>query len=125
MKKRRFITLIEIMIVIVLIGIVAGALAFNMSGSLDEGKAFKSRQNVERVSQILEMAMAEGSCSGHEVEKNWKEVVKRSPLSAKNFEETCRDGWKEELVVKFNRTTENLTVSSKGLARYEKKKSQK
>ncbi len=41
--KRRYITLIEIMIVMFLIALITGVLAYNYRGSLDEGKAFKTK----------------------------------------------------------------------------------
>ena len=59
--KKRFITLIEIMIVILLIGLIGGALAFNMRGSIDEGKAFKSEQNISRLHDVLMMEYANGN----------------------------------------------------------------
>ena len=42
MQKKRALTLLEIMIVIVLIGIIGSVIGVNMKGSLDAGKAFKS-----------------------------------------------------------------------------------
>ncbi len=62
-------TLIEIMIVILLIGMIGGALAFNMRGSMDEGKKFKTRQNIARVYDILMMEHAEGTSLEEVVEK--------------------------------------------------------
>ena len=42
-KKQYALTLIEIMIVIVLIGLIGSVIGANMKGSLDEGKAFKTK----------------------------------------------------------------------------------
>ena len=47
--KRHFVTLIEMMIVMFLIMLITGVIAYNYRGSLDEGKAFKTRAGIEKV----------------------------------------------------------------------------
>ncbi len=53
-------TLLEIMIVIVLIGLIGSVIGFNMKGSLDEGRAFKTRQAQEQIQDILMLEVARG-----------------------------------------------------------------
>jgi type II secretory pathway pseudopilin PulG len=99
-KLRRNVTLIEIMIVILLIGIIGGALAFNMRGSLDHGRKFKTEQNIARVKDILNMEYAKGDISPEDIAKNWEKIVAESPLA--NGTATTLDAWKNKLIVEFN-----------------------
>ena len=101
-RKKRAVTLIEIMIVILLIGLIGGALAFNMRGSMDKGRVFKSEQNAMRVYDILMMANATGD---FEVKdpidmKKVKAVVAKSPL-AKDGAKLVKDAWGNDLQVKL------------------------
>lgn len=93
-KKKRPVTLIEIMIVIMLIGLIGGALAFNMRGSVDKGKIFKSEQNATRVYDALMMASACGefelSDFGNQVKV--KEALQKSAL-IKDADKALVDGW--------------------------------
>lgn len=52
-KKKRPITLLEIMIVILIIGLIGGVLGYNMKGSLDRGKAFKTEQGIARLQEAV------------------------------------------------------------------------
>lgn len=90
-RKKRAVTLIEIMIVILLIGLIGGALAYNMRGSLDQGKAFKTEQNIARAYDILMMKYAEGTDLDAILEDP-KTILNQSPL-VKNGDQLLRDGW--------------------------------
>lgn len=111
-KKRRYITLIEIMIVIVLIGLISGALAFNMRGSLDKGKAFQTEQRQQRIEEILSIAEAEG-ISPSDIEKTWQKIVQKSPLA--DGDNTTKDGWGNEFTIAFTdgKLVVNLDKTSK------------
>ena len=94
---KRHLTLIEIMIVIVLIGLISGVVAYNMRGSLDKGKIFKTEAGAAQVYNILNLAVAEGT-SPEEVAANWKAIVEHSML-AKNPSQLILDGWGNEYIV--------------------------
>ena len=98
MKKKRAITLIEIMIVILLIGIIGGALAFNMRGSMDQGKAFKTEQNILRVQDLLLLECAQSGVEPSALVGKWEEVVAQSAL-VRDPRELCKDGWNQKLKV--------------------------
>lgn len=111
MKKKKFsITLIEIMIVILLIGMITGALAFNMSGSMDKGRAFKTEQNIMRIKDILMLEYATGNESLSDIAKEWEEVVARSSLVLNKGADLMKDGWKEPL--KVSCTKGEIVISS-------------
>ena len=100
-RKKRPVTLIEIMIVILLIGLIGGALAFNMRGSMDKGKVFKSEQNASRVYDSLMMEYAKGTININEIVGNKEAILKilnESPL-VKDAEKILKDGWGEELQI--------------------------
>jgi type II secretory pathway pseudopilin PulG len=112
MKKKKIksaVTLIEIMIVILLIGLIGGALAYNMRGSLNEGKKFKTRETIARVEDILMLRYAEGDLTPQELTRQWREIVLSSPLiKGNNF---IKDAWGKELTVKMD-SHEVLKVES-------------
>lgn len=115
-KKRRYITLIEMMIVMFLIALIVGVLAYNYAGSLDEGKAFKTKMAIEKVSTILNLEAAKSPEFLHAT-SNWQEVVKASPL-VKNPNDFIRDGWGEELQVEVHDNV--IYVYSKRFEDYKK-----
>lgn len=100
--KKRAITLIEIMIVILLIGLIGGALAFNMRGSMDKGKIFKTEQNIARVSDALTMAIATGEFDPADIDKpaKVKKALADSPM-IKDAAKTLKDGWGEDLTLEW------------------------
>lgn len=97
LMKRRFITLIEIMIVMFLIALITGVVAYNYRGSLDEGKAFKTQAGIQKLHTFLSLAVADTPdidlSGGH-----WKDVILRSPL-VQNANSLIKDGWGEEYQV--------------------------
>lgn len=99
-KKRRYITLIEMMIVMFLIALIVGVLAYNYGGSLDEGKAFKTKMAIEKVSTILNLEAARNPQFMNDT-SSWQAVVKASPL-VKNPNDFINDGWGNELKVEVH-----------------------
>lgn len=100
LPQKRYITLIEIMIVMFLIALIAGVVAYNYRGSLDEGRAFQTKQNIEKVRNILELEMARTPTADLTSQGGWQALVRRSPL-IKDADSTMRDGWGNELVVVY------------------------
>jgi general secretion pathway protein G len=100
MKKRRFrpFTLIEIMIVIALIGLIGSVVAYNLKGSLEEGKAFKTEQAMSQIVDVLWLEVAKGE-SFDTVAKDWDKYIGRSPL-VKNPDKLIQDGWNKKFDVK-------------------------
>ena len=89
-KQRRFMTLVEMMIVMFLIAMITGVIAYNYTGSLEEGKAFKTKTGIAKIKTILAMAAADGDIEN--VKENWEQIVKRSPM-VQNADELLKDGW--------------------------------
>ena len=100
MKKKHAVTLIEIMIVILLIGLIGGALAYNMSGSVDKGRLFKTETNCTRVYDILMMEHATSDLTLTQIVQNKELILKNSPL-VKNGVKLLKDAWGEDLKIEI------------------------
>ena len=116
--KRRNVTLVEMMIVMFLIAMITGALAYNYRGSLEEGKAFKTRLSIEKLEQALNLLVAENPDLEDDIRDNWQEELKKSPM-VKNPKDLYTDGWGKEYKVKIDEETGYVKVSSEALTRYE------
>lgn len=118
--RKRCLTLIEIMIVMFLIAMITGVVAYNYRSTLDQGRAFKSREGIERIRTILLLETASNPGTWDEVsEGKWVDVVKRSPL-ANNPDKLIYDGWGnlyDVQVVNVN-GERDIQVSSSAYTRY-------
>lgn len=124
-EKKRAVTLIEMIVVMLLIAMITGALAYNYNGSLNEGKAFKTREAITRIKTILSLTLAEESnLNPPELVANWQSYVQHSPLAGK-ADNLLKDGWNEEYEVNLVQTEgggEEIVVTSKRLQAYEQQK---
>lgn len=115
---KRQITLIEIMIVMFLIAMIIGVVAYNYQGSLEEGKAFKTKTSIEKIRTILTLAISDNPSLADDLESRWKEVIKASPL-VQNARDLQKDGWGEEYDVRYQ--DGRVTVTSRKFEEYKKK----
>jgi general secretion pathway protein G len=88
--KKRFMTLIEMMIVMFLIAMITGVIAYNYTGSLEEGKAFKTKVGMQKIKDILALEGADRDIST--LKQEWQEIVRNS-LMVQNAPELLKDGW--------------------------------
>ena len=114
MKKRqkRPVTLIEIMIVILLIGLIGGALAVNMRGSMDKGREFKTEQNISRVYDALMLEYAKGARPIQEIVDDKKKVLDDCPFLKKGSD-LLMDAWGQELHIEIDENDEIVITSTK------------
>lgn len=111
-RKRNTLTLIEMMLVIVLVGIVGGALAFNLKGAITKGKSFKTEETRKKIDSVLNLALLEGA-SPEELEKEWLSYVKNSPLlKVSPNQEKIYDGWGKPFRVELRQDDYSLVVLS-------------
>lgn len=93
-RKKHAFTLLEVMIVICIIGLVSSVVAFNLKGSLDEGKAFKTQTGAEKIVEILTLQIAKG----YDIEtvlENPRLVLEDANL-VKNVDKILKDGWNHD-----------------------------
>jgi len=96
--KRRFLTLIEIMVVLSIIAIVTATLAYRFSGGLDESKAFKTKVAIERVTTILNLKVADDPQVLGNIGSEWVDIVSHSPLVS-SPKDLIYDGWGQMFTV--------------------------
>ena len=108
------------MIVIFLIGIIGSVIGYNMKGSLEEGKAFKTERAIEQMTDILSLAIAQGS-DPEAVKADPATYLKRSGL-VKNPDSLTKDGWGIPLNIAYDATQGELHVTSERLQEHRDKK---
>ncbi len=123
-QRRRYITLIEMMIVMMIIAMISGVIAYNYQGSLNEGKAFKTRESIEKIKTILSLEKEERMDFDL---ARWHEYIRQSPL-VNNPEALIRDGWGNNFEVYYLESGDGMReidVRSPQLERYEQAKKAK
>jgi len=125
MKKRRAITLIEMIVVMLLIATITGAIAYNYRESLNQGKVFKTKEAISRIETILNLELADKPEELGEIQQHWQECVKRSPL-VKDPNQFLVDAWGAAYVVTLKHSNDTgqpyFEVESENLKRYENNK---
>lgn len=116
--QRRFITLIEMMIVMFLIALITGVIAYNYRGSLDEGKAFKTQSAIEKLETILNLEVSKHPEAAGHIETEWKKYVFASPL-VHDPAALTKDGWGEDYQVSLSEDGA-VRVASRKLEEYQK-----
>ncbi len=116
-KKKQSLTLLEIMIVIFLIGIIGSVIGYNMKGSLEKGKVFKTERAIEQVTDILSLEIAQGA-NPKEVVDHAVEFLKKSRI-VKKPESLIIDGWGTPLNVQFENG--EIVVTSANLEKFKAK----
>jgi len=96
--KRRHVTLIEMMIVMFLIAMIIGVVAYNYQGSLDEGKAFKTKTGIEKVKTILMLKISDDPAALQNIGSEWETYIDQSPL-VQNKDALKKDGWGQKYQV--------------------------
>ncbi|QVL57711.1 MAG: prepilin-type N-terminal cleavage/methylation domain-containing protein [Simkaniaceae bacterium] len=97
MKKKYAMTLLEIMIVIFIIGIIGSVIGYNMRGSLDNGKAFKTKEGTRKLYEIVQLEIAQNKTLTDDgnLPVTVSKLLRESGL-VKNTKDLMRDGWGNE-----------------------------
>lgn len=111
MKKKQALTLLEIMIVIVLIGLIGSVLGFSMKGSLDKGKIFKTERAIQLIEDTLMLEVAKGASITDVINK--AETYLKNSGMVKNAENILKDGWGEPFDIE--KKGDQISVNSKRL----------
>lgn len=117
-KKKRKVTLIEMMIVMFLIALIIGIVSYNYTGTLEKGKAFKTQIGMEKLRTILSLHASEYPDSLNDMPGKWQDYVRQSTL-VQDPRALTVDGWGNPYQV----TVENneIKVRSEKFEEYEKK----
>ena len=96
--KRKALTLIEIMIVIFIIGLIGSVIGYNMKGSLDEGKSFKSEQGSKQVYDFLNLQIAQKKDAFDLVLANPEEALRDTGF-VNRADKLIKDGWNQQYII--------------------------
>lgn len=122
-KKKHSLTLLEIMIVIFLIGLIGSVIGYNVKGSLDEGKAFRSEKGAEQIKDILLLEVAKGHSIQSVIDN--KELFLEESGLVKDVKKLLNDGWGMPYTIAISRSGTDILVKSERLIAYKKKKNDK
>ena len=123
LRKKYALTLLEIMIVIFLIGLIGSVIGYNMKGSLEEGKAFKTAKAIEQIHDILMLEVAKGepieTVAGQAVA-----YLSHSNL-VKDPAKLIIDGWGQPFEIKPNQYNSDIVVHSNTYTQYKDRQKEK
>lgn len=119
--KKRPMTLLEIMIVIFLIGTIVSVIAYNMKGSLDKGRAFKTEHAINQIKDIVSLEVANGVVLESPDLKGVRKVLEQSGL-VKDPNNLLKDGWSNDLEISMDEGSEELKIISKKYNEFKEKK---
>lgn len=110
-RKKRAITLLEIMIVIFLIGLIGSVVGYNMKGSLDKGKVFKTQMAQKQVKDILLLQVAQGE-DPNQVILDPHHYLEASGLVTKDqADNLLKDGWNQPFEFKVTKDNDIEVIS--------------
>lgn len=117
-KNKSFFTLMEIMIVVFLIGLIGSVIGYNMKGSLEKGKAFKTERAIEQVEDILNLQIAQG-CEPEEVISSPSHFLRQAGHSKPDL--LLKDGWGREIQISWDSEKGEVFCSSEKWTEYQAK----
>jgi prepilin-type N-terminal cleavage/methylation domain-containing protein len=122
-RKKQAMTLLEVMIVIFIIGIISSVIGYNMKGSLNKAKAFKTTEGMKKILEIFELEIAQGSASLQEVVSSPEDVLEGSGLVTSG-KEMFKDGWGQPYEIRLS-TSGRILLKSKSYETFLKKQNKK
>ena len=116
-------TLLEVMIVIFIIGIISSVIGYNMKGSLEKAKAFKTVEGIKKIKEIFELELAQGSTSYEEIANHPDQVLEESGLVSSG-KQMLKDGWGQPMEIKIS-SSGLIKIKSSAYQAYEAKHKKK
>lgn len=115
--KKKALTLLEMMIVIFLIGMILSVIAYNMKGSLDKGRAFKTEHAISQIEDILELEAANGNRPQSDDITGVVEILRISGMT-KDPDKLMKDGWGKEFLVERDPQEDKIVITSEKYESY-------
>ena len=116
MRKKRAMTLLEIMIVILIIGTIGSVLGYNMRGSLEQAKAFKTEEGIRQLYDIFQLELAKGT-TVQEIKENPRNCLIASGLVRKP-DDLIKDGWNVEYTIVQTPDGKDVRITSDSYTAY-------
>lgn len=98
--KRRFFTLIEMMVVIAILGAIIAVISINVAGNLEKSKADTTGFAMDNLENQLELMIANDPSLENDIDSRWKDLIKDNKM-IKNSNKLIYDGWGKEFQVRF------------------------
>lgn len=115
-KKKRPLTLLEIMIVIALITLITGVIGYNMRDTLNRGRAFRTEQAREQLRDMLLLSLSDGK-SPSQLLNTPAACIKELGL-AKNVDQLLRDGWNKKFSITYLPDEADFQIESEAYTKY-------
>ena len=110
-KIKRALTLVEMIVVIMILTMITGALAYNYKDSIGRGKDFKKAEMISRLQAFLDMELAGGYITDPaQVGTTWKTLVEAKPVITKNPRKFGTDADQLGITVSYDNATKEITV---------------
>lgn len=101
-KRKKSLTLLEIMIVIFLIAMIGSVVGFNMKKSMDKAKQFKTNTAKQQLEDILHFILSEGQYTKSALQgSTLAQAIEETGL-VKKASDVLYDGWGEKFKIHFN-----------------------
>lgn len=112
-QNKRNITLMELMVVMVIIGIISTVIGRGISGSLEKGRKFKTEHSRKQLEEILLLQVALGECRIEDLrDRSVVETqLKKSGLVPK-VEDLLKDGWGDPYIIKVEEGLNEIHIIS-------------
>jgi general secretion pathway protein G len=116
-KRKRALTLLEIMIVIALITLITGVIGYNMRGTLNRGRAFRTEQAKEQLRDMLLLSLAEGHTPA-QIQDQTAFCLRQLGL-AKNVNQLLEDGWGQKFSITYLDAEGDFLIQSAAYDHYQ------
>lgn len=112
-QKKRNITLMELMVVMVIIGIISTVIGRGISGSLEKGRKFKTEHSRKQLEEILLLQVALGECRIEDLKDSniVKAQLKKSGLVTK-VDDLLKDGWGDPYIIDVGESLNEIKIIS-------------
>lgn len=107
------------MIVIFLIGLIGSVIGVNMKGSMEKGKAFKTEQSMQQITDVLTLLLEEREITPQDIQTNLLACLQKSNL-VKSPKDLINDGWKTPFIVTVD-SKQQVHVKSERYKQYRAK----
>lgn len=99
-----------------LIAMITGVVAYNYTGTLEKGRAFKTEMGIKRLTDILNLAVTEDPRLIDNIQGGWRNIIEKSPL-VNNPKDLTEDGWGVPYEVNVDENN-NVEVHSRKYEQY-------
>jgi prepilin-type N-terminal cleavage/methylation domain-containing protein len=121
-KRKRALTLLEIMIVIALITLISGVISYNMRGTLDKGRAFRTEHAKEQLHDMLLLCLTDGTKAEQLLTSKTVTINHLKSLGlAKDAKNLLVDGWGNDFEITPIDNGNDFEIKSKKYDEHKKK----